>query len=161
MGESEKVIHIYTDGACSGNPGKGGWAFVIVEKNLNGMNELFRESGGERETTNNRMEMYAVLSGLKKIAAEIKAETLKVSSISVYTDSSYVKKGITEWIFSWKKNGWKTSDKKPVKNKDLWEAIDLFSASINPEWFWVKGHAGNTFNEICDKLATAAAQKIK
>lgn len=160
MTYTDNEIGIYTDGACSGNPGAGGWAFVVVEKNKNGEKEILRFSGGAADTTNNRMEMTAVLEALKKVDKEIESKKLPAAPISVYTDSSYVKQGISEWIFGWKKNGWKTASKQPVKNKDLWEAIDILSAKLNPRWFWVKGHAGNTFNEICDRLAVEAGKKF-
>jgi len=137
---SNKVVEIYTDGACKGNPGVGGWGawlkFGDVEKKL---------YGGEGETTNNRMELTAVIKAL---------EALKRScDIQLYTDSSYVQKGITEWIHGWKKRGWKSANKKPVKNDDLWKHLDVLVQDHQIEWIWVKGHAGHEGNEMADQLA--------
>ena len=138
-------VEIFTDGACSGNPGPGGWGALLrcrgVEKEL---------SGGEKETTNNRMELTAVISALA---------SLKTScDISLYTDSKYVMDGITRWLPNWKKNGWKTSNKKsPVKNVDLWQRLDELAGGHEIRWIWVKGHAGHPQNERCDQLATTAA----
>lgn len=144
-------IDLYTDGACSGNPGRGGWAFVIVEKD----EAIYEKSGRERQTTNNRMEMQAVIEALK----EVHARHLLREELTVYTDSSYVKNGITEWIKKWKKNGWRSSSNAPVKNQDLWLLLDsLVSSCFSLSWKWVKGHAGNKFNEICDSLASSQAQ---
>jgi len=138
---SNKTI-IYTDGGCTGNPGPGGWAAVII--NDSEQKEL---SGGSQETTNNRMELTAVIEALAYcIQKGITGET------EIHTDSQYVKNGINSWIFNWKKNGWKTAAKKPVKNKDLWILLDQHNQQIDPEWFWVKGHSGDTYNELCDSL---------
>ena len=133
-------VVMYTDGACSGNPGPGGWGAVLISgkhrKELN---------GGERETTNNRMEMMAVIRG---------AEVLKRGcSVDVYTDSTYVMKGMTEWITDWKKRGWRTAAKKPVKNVDLWQRLDAALERHEVNWFWVKGHSGVPGNERADELA--------
>ena len=138
-------IEIYTDGACLGNPGRGGWGAVLLYK------EHRKEiSGKERESTNNRMEMRAVIEALK---------TLKKSSeVTIYTDSKYVLDGITKWIFGWKKNGWRTADKKPIKNIDFWQELDAEVAKHQIKWVWVKGNAGNHFNEIADELARKAAE---
>ena len=131
---------IYTDGACSGNPGKGGWAAVILDgKNQSSI------SGSENKTTNNRMELMAPIMALKKIKTS--------SEITIYTDSRYVKDGITEWIKKWKLNDWKSSNKKPVKNKDLWVKLDNCCQKHNVSWKWVKAHSGNKFNNLVDKLA--------
>jgi len=137
------VIEIYTDGACSGNPGRGGWGAVLRwnshEKEL---------SGGEAETTNNRMEMMAVIRAL---------ETLKRSSkVEVYTDSKYVQQGVTQWLEGWKAKGWKTAAKKPVKNQDLWQELDSLIQEHDISFHWVKGHAGHPENERADALATGA-----
>ena len=149
-----RKIDVYTDGACSGNPGKGGWAFVIVEKDR----VICEKSGGEAKTTNNRMEMQAVIEALK----EIHILHLLSFELTIYTDSSYVKNGITEWIKKWKKNGWKSSSNSPVKNQDLWLLLDsLVSSCSSLSWKWVKGHAGNKFNEVCDSLASNQAQRQK
>ena len=136
-------IKIYTDGACSGNPGKGGWGALIQENN----NEK-KLSGSELNTTNNRMELTAVIKALEHYD--------EAREIEVFTDSKYVMQGITEWIKNWKNNHWKTSQKKDVKNKDLWILLDTVSAKHDIKWSWVKGHAGDYGNEIADKLATQA-----
>jgi ribonuclease HI len=136
-------IKIYTDGACSGNPGKGGWGALIQEND----NEK-KLSGSELNTTNNRMELTAVIKALEHYD--------EAREIEVFTDSKYVMQGITEWIKNWKNNHWKTSQKKDVKNKDLWVLLDTVSAKHDIKWNWVKGHAGDYGNEIADKLATQA-----
>lgn len=135
---------IYTDGACSGNPGPGGWGAVIFDNDNNQTNI----SGKEKNTTNNRMEILAAIMALKKIKSN--------SQITIYTDSTYVKNGITEWMFNWKKNDWKTASKKPVKNKDLWIKLDKLCQKNKVSWKWVKGHATNKYNNLADQLATSA-----
>ncbi len=142
---SDERTEIYTDGACLGNPGPGGWGVLMrwrgVEKEL---------SGFEAETTNNRMELMAAIQGI---------EALKPGSpVDLYTDSKYVMQGITEWIDGWKRNGWRTAAKKPVKNKDLWQALDEALDGHDIGWHWVKGHAGHPENERADELASAAAE---
>ena len=137
---------IYTDGACSGNPGPGGWGAVILEEDKNQKNI----SGNEKDTTNNRMELMAPIMALKKINTN--------SKVVIYTDSKYVKNGITEWIKNWEKNGWKSANKKPVKNKDLWVKLNKLSKGHVIDWKWVKAHAGNKYNEIADRLATEAIE---
>ena len=132
---------IYTDGACSGNPGPGGWAAVIFDQDKKQKNI----SGKEKNTTNNRMELIAPIMALKKIK--------KSSEITIYTDSKYVKDGITEWIKKWKLNNWKSSNKKPVKNKDLWIKLDNSCQKHDVSWKWVKAHAGNKMNNLADELA--------
>jgi len=139
-------IKIYTDGACSGNPGNGGWGALIQEND----NEI-KINGGELNTTNNRMELTAVIKALELFERSVEIE--------IYTDSKYVMQGITEWIKNWKKNQWKTSQKQDVKNKDLWILLDKASEKHKIEWIWVKGHAGNYGNEMADKLATQAIIK--
>ena len=136
-------IKIYTDGACSGNPGKGGWGALIQEND-----DEKKLSGSELNTTNNRMELTAVIKALEHYD--------EAKEIEVFTDSKYVMQGITEWIKNWKSNHWKTSQKKDVKNKDLWVLLDSVSAKHDIKWSWVKGHAGDYGNEIADKLATQA-----
>ncbi|GJL85264.1 MAG: ribonuclease H [Micavibrio sp.] len=137
------IVRIYTDGACSGNPGPGGWGAIM---RWNGHEKEL--SGGEGETTNNRMEMMAVIKAL---------ETLKKSStVQLYTDSTYVQKGATEWIDGWKARGWKGANKKPIKNKDLWLRIDELVQEHNIEFHWVRGHDGHPENERADELAVAA-----
>ena len=135
------MITIYTDGACSGNPGVGGWGVVIIDDNKN---ETFL-NGGDNDTTNNKMELTAAIQALKTFENK--------STIKLITDSKYVKDGIQSWIQNWKKNGWKTTAKKPVKNKELWIELDVLIARHNITWEWVKGHAGNTHNEKADYLA--------
>ena len=142
-----KTVEIYTDGACLGNPGPGGWGAILI------YNEHQKEiSGGEKETTNNRMEIRAVIEALRILK--------KSSKITVYTDSIYVKDGITKWISAWKKNGWRTSDKKPVKNDDLWKRLDELAQQHDIEWLWVKGHAGHEGNERADQLANRGVESV-
>ncbi len=138
------MIDIYTDGACSGNPGPGGWGVLIIDGDQR--TEFF---GGERQTTNNRMELVAAIRALE--------ETNPDKAVRLHTDSQYVKNGINEWINGWKRNGWKTAARKPVKNKDLWEALDALIHSRDVEWRWVKGHAGHPENERADELARQGA----
>jgi len=139
----DSVIEIYTDGGCSGNPGPGGWAFV-----LSFGNHEIRKSGGVPQTTNNKMELTAVIQALEEVSS-----TGNVNMrIEVYTDSKYVKNGITSWIHNWIKNGWNTASKQPVKNKELWIKLKELSDKYNVTWKWVKGHAGNPLNEVCDAL---------
>lgn len=136
----EGVIEIYADGACRGNPGPGGWGVLLRaggrEKELH---------GGEAQTTNNRMELTAVIEGLRALKGP--------SQVRVYTDSQYVQKGISEWIHSWKRRGWRTADRKPVKNEDLWRVLDEVAGRHRVEWHWVRGHAGHPENERADALA--------
>ena len=136
---------IYTDGACSGNPGPGGWGAVIFDKD----NTQKNISGNEKNTTNNRMELLAAIMALKKIKSG--------SDVVIYTDSTYVKNGITEWVVNWKKNDWKNSNKKPVKNKDLWEELDLLANQFEISWNWVKAHSTDELNNEVDLLARDAA----
>lgn len=140
-----KDLIIYTDGACSGNPGPGGWGVLMQfgdkEKTL---------CGGERETTNNRMELIAAIRALEAVKPNYKGQ------VTLWTDSTYVLKGITEWIHGWKKRGWKKGDKKPVINKDLWQQLDALNATRDINWKWVKGHAGVDGNERADELARQA-----
>ena len=135
---------IYTDGACSGNPGPGGWGAVILDQDDKQKNI----SGSEKNTTNNRMELLAAIMSLKKIKTN--------SEVVIFTDSIYVKNGITEWMKNWKTNGWKNSSKKPVKNKDLWIKLDKLCEANSVSWKWVKGHSTNEFNNLADELATKA-----
>jgi len=139
---------VYSDGACSGNPGPGGWAWVSL---ANG--EIREGYGGEKVTTNNRMELLGAIGGLDAIRARIESGDLKQGMVEVRTDSQYVKNGVTSWISSWKKNGWRTAGKSPVKNKDLWERLDALSTSLGARWTWVEGHSGEAWNERCDELA--------
>lgn len=144
-------ITIYTDGACSGNPGPGGWGCVILYDD-----KEIEMSGGEKVTTNNKMELMATISALSRVLND---DELKTSHVKLITDSQYVKNGITQWIFNWKKNGWKTANKQSVKNQELWIKLDELVHQLDIEWDWVKGHAGNKYNEICDTLATTAASR--
>jgi len=136
-------VEIFTDGACRGNPGPGGWGAILrfgaVEKEL---------SGGEAETTNNRMELMAAISALEALKRPV--------SVDIHTDSTYVRDGITKWIHGWKKRDWRTADKKPVKNVDLWQRLDAAVGQHQVDWYWVKGHAGHPENERADELARLA-----
>jgi len=145
--EAEKV-EIFADGACLGNPGPGGWAALL---RFRGTEKEF--AGGEPLTTNNRMELMAVIAGMKALT--------RTCSVDVTTDSQYVQKGITQWIHSWKKRGWRTADKQPVKNVDLWQMLDEACAPHDVRWHWVKGHAGHAENERVDVLARNEAEKFR
>ncbi len=136
----EGAVEIYADGACKGNPGPGGWGVVLRTRGHE--KEL---CGGEAQTTNNRMELTAVIEGLAALKHR--------SKVRVYTDSQYVQKGISEWIHNWKRRGWRTADRKPVKNEDLWRKLDDIARGHHVEWHWVKGHAGHPENERADALA--------
>lgn len=142
-------LTIYTDGGCSGNPGPGGWGCVIIEDidSANPKEHCF--SGGDKNTTNNRMELMAAIMALSNVASNPQWKECKVH---VFSDSQYVKNGITSWINNWKKNGWRTAAKKPVLNQELWIQLDALYNSLNVEWSWVKGHAGVKYNEMCDQL---------
>ncbi len=142
-----KQVTIYTDGACSGNPGKGGWGAVLQH---DGREKCL--SGAVAETTNNQMELTAVIEALNALK--------EPCEITLYTDSTYVLDGITKWIHGWKKKGWKTASKKPVKNQELWQALDTARARHTIDWQWVKGHAGNPGNEKADALATGAIDML-
>ena len=138
---------IYTDGACSGNPGPGGWAAIILINNE--IKEMFY--GNEKNTTNNQMELLATIKAIQKFK--------KKSEISIFTDSTYVRDGITIWIKQWEKNGWKTASKKPVKNKELWKKLKKLSSKHPIKWVWVKGHAQDKYNNLVDELARGAIKK--
>ena len=143
-------VKIYTDGACIGNPGPGGWAAIILLENEK--KELF---GGEKLTTNNRMELTAAIKALE-FCKEQEEKQLSLKQIKIYTDSIYLKEGITIWINNWERNNWKTADKKNVKNIDLWKKLKELVKSNQIEWFWVKGHSDNPMNELADRLAKKA-----
>ncbi len=147
---SEDLTHVdmWTDGACKGNPGVGGWGTLMRSEGRE--KELF---GGEKDTTNNRMELQAVIEGLTALKREC--------DITLHVDSQYVMNGVTKWIKGWKRNGWKTGDKKPVKNKDLWMALDEQVARHQIEWVWVKGHAGDPGNEAADALANKGVDQVR
>ena len=138
---------IYTDGACSGNPGPGGWAAIIIVNNE--VKDMF--SGSEKNTTNNQMELVAPIKAIQKLK--------KKSEISIFTDSTYVRDGITTWIKQWEKNGWKTASRKPVKNKDLWKKLKSLSSKHSMKWIWVKGHSQDKYNNLVDELAQRAIKK--
>lgn len=147
---NDKTVHIFTDGACKGNPGVGGWGVLLR------YGEHSKElCGGVEQTTNNQMELTAVIKGLEALKKNFSGRVI------VYTDSQYVQKGISEWIFNWKKNGWKTAAKKPVANAELWQQLDTLSAQFNIQWQWVKGHNGNMNNETADKLANLGIKNFQ
>lgn len=143
----------YTDGACSGNPGPGGWGALIQAKDGHVVVKERGLKGGEKLTTNNRMELLAAINALEALE--------RPSALTIITDSTYVKNGVTSWVFSWKKNGWKTSAKKPVKNDDLWKRLDEARTRHDVTWEWVKGHAGHEENERADELARAGMEPFK
>ena len=143
-----QLVEIYTDGACRGNPGPGGWAALLR------MGDKERElSGGETPTTNNRMELMAAIKGLEALKRPCR--------VQLFTDSNYVRDGITKWIHGWRRNGWKTADKKPVKNSELWQELVEAAAPHRVEWHWVKGHSGHPENDRVDALACAEADKLR
>jgi ribonuclease HI len=147
-GHKPKPVVIYTDGACSGNPGPGGWGAILM------WGKTRKEmSGGEAETTNNRMELMAAIAALEALK--------RASHVELYTDSNYVKQGISEWIHGWKRNGWRTADKKPVKNLELWQRLDEARRRHEIRWHWVKGHAGHPENERADELAREGMSTFK
>ncbi len=147
MSAPQDVVDIYTDGACRGNPGPGGWGALLISGGRE--REL---SGADSATTNNRMELLAVINALRALKRRVSAR--------IYTDSQYVRLGITEWLENWKKRGWRTADRKPVKNQDLWEQLDELAAGHDLEWHWVKGHSGVPGNERCDQLANEAIDAL-
>ena len=138
------MIKIYTDGSCLGNPGDGGWAAIIIENE-----KKTYIKGSKKDTTNNQMELLAPIKALEKIP--------QGSKVQIFTDSKYVKSGITEWIHNWKKNGWKTANKQPVKNQDLWTELDNMTIAYEIEWIWVKGHSSDKLNNEVDLIAREAA----
>jgi ribonuclease HI len=144
---SDSVV-VYTDGACKGNPGPGGWGALLRWKGHE--KELF---GGERDTTNNRMELIAVIQALSALKSRCQ--------VAVYTDSAYVKNGITTWIHSWKQRGWRTADKKPVKNVELWQRLEALAAQHDVQWHWVRGHDGDPGNERADALANRGVDSLR
>jgi len=144
----EATYIVYSDGACSGNPGPGGWAWVALAGG-----EIREGYGGETVTTNNRMELIGAIEGLAGIQARLTSGELKPGRVEVRTDSQYVKNGVTSWMPAWKRNGWRTASKAPVKNRDLWERLDTLSAALSARYTWVEGHSGEAWNERCDELA--------
>ncbi|HRN83681.1 MAG TPA: ribonuclease HI [Hyphomicrobium sp.] len=148
MSASPASVEIYTDGACSGNPGPGGWGAILI------WGDHRKEiKGGEAETTNNRMELMAAISALEALKKGVEAD--------LYTDSAYVRNGITSWIHGWKRNGWRTADKKPVKNMELWQRLDEALKRHRVTWHWIKGHAGHPENERADELAREGMAEFK
>ncbi|MFQ3283109.1 ribonuclease HI [Reinekea sp.] len=143
-----KSVTLYTDGGCRGNPGPGGWGAVLIWGDKK--KKLY---GSELDTTNNRMELLAAIEGLNALK--------RTMDVQLYTDSQYVKQGITTWITNWKKNGWKTASRKPVKNQDLWITLDALIEKHNVSWHWVKGHAGDPMNELADQLANQAMDELE
>lgn len=141
--DNEELI-VFTDGGCQGNPGPGGWGCVILDQG-----KEFQYSGGKKQTTNNQMELTAAIEALRQICEN---PQWKNRPVKVFSDSQYVKNGITSWIKKWKLNGWKTAAKKDVLNKELWVQLDSYYSSLNVQWSWVKGHAGIKYNEMCDQL---------
>ena len=146
-------LYAYTDGACSGNPGPGGWGAMLIARDGDTVVKTRELKGGEPDTTNNRMELLAAINALEALE--------KPSTITLVTDSNYVKDGITKWIFGWKKNGWKTAAKKPVKNEELWKALDAATTRHTITWKWIKGHAGHAENERADELAREGMEPFK
>ena len=146
--ENTEVINIYADGACRGNPGKGGWGVLI--ESVSGVQEL---CGGSHTATNNQMELTAVIRAIEALAGP--------SVVKVHTDSQYVQKGISQWIHNWKRNGWRAADKKPVKNAELWKQLDILTTQHTITWLWVKGHAGHPGNEKADQLANKGIDELK
>ena len=146
-------LYAYTDGACSGNPGPGGWGVLLLAKQDDNIIKTRSLSGGAAETTNNQMELTAAIMALEALD--------KPSKITIVTDSSYVKDGITKWIFGWKKNGWKTSAKKAVKNEELWKRLEKATKQHDVNWEWIKGHAGHRENEQADELARNGMEPFK
>ncbi len=143
-----KSVEVFTDGACSGNPGPGGWGAILM------WGDHRKEmSGGEQVTTNNRMELLAAISALEALK--------RPSKVELHTDSNYVKNGVTSWIYGWKRNGWKTADKKPVKNAELWQRLDAARVPHEVDWRWVKGHSGHEHNERADELAREGMAPFK
>lgn len=151
--KSASPIIAYTDGGCSGNPGPGGWGCVVIADG-----EARELSGGDKMTTNNKMELTAAIMALTVIR---NTERFAGRPVTLYSDSQYVKNGITGWIINWKKNGWKTAAKKPVLNKELWQQLDELNASLSVSWQWVKGHAGVQYNERCDQLCQNEMAKFR
>jgi ribonuclease HI len=146
-------LFAYTDGACSGNPGPGGWGVVLVARDGDGMLKARELKGGEAQTTNNRMELMAAIAALETLA--------RPSALTVVTDSAYLRDGVTRWIQGWKGNGWRTADRKPVKNEDLWRRLDAAAAPHTVAWEWIKGHAGHLENERADALAREGMAPFK
>jgi ribonuclease HI len=163
-------LEIYTDGGCSGNPGPGGWAYIIIGgsggtgkagdragQDVPCLPEIIAEQwGAEKNTTNNRMELGAAIAALEFLSTS----ALSPEKVTIFTDSQYVQKGMTQWIHAWKRNNWRTSGKEPVKNQDLWQRLDELTGRFPVQWTWVKGHAGDEFNERCDRMTQKAIASL-
>ena len=149
MTDAKPTVHLFTDGACSGNPGPGGWGLILRHP---ATGREIERSGAERETTNNRMELMAVIEGLSLLT--------KSSVVELYSDSEYVLKGLGEWLASWKRRGWKTADKKPVKNVELWQRLDDLAQRHEVRMHWIRGHMGHPENERADRLAVGAREAL-
>lgn len=143
------TVELHTDGACSGNPGPGGWAYILIHPSTSKRREA---SGAEHDTTNNKMELRAVIEGLSSLS--------RPSTVDLYSDSKYVLDGLREWMPNWKARGWRTADKKPVKNRDLWERLDALKAIHEIRFHWIKGHGDHPLNQRCDQLAVAAREQL-
>lgn len=148
-----KQVTLYTDGSCLGNPGPGGWCALLEYCDSRGASHERQLQGSEAGTTNNRMEIQAVIAGLEALQ--------EPCQIAIYSDSSYMRNGITDWIHRWKSNNWRTAAKKPVKNRDLWERLDQLQQMHRIEWHWVRGHSGNERNERCDRVAREQAEQVR
>jgi ribonuclease HI len=149
----KRPVTIYTDGSCLGNPGAGGWAAILLYQHKNGKTSTLELSGAEPNTTNNRMELQAAIAALEALKTEC--------TVTLYTDSQYLRKAFEDgWLENWQRNGWKTKDKQPVKNQELWQNLLQLEQQHEIRWAWVKGHAGHEFNERCDQLARAAAKGV-
>jgi ribonuclease HI len=158
-------LEIYTDGGCSGNPGPGGWAYIILDNGgqSSGLASpgdraaiIAEKWGAERNTTNNRMELMAAISALEAV----QERALSPKQLTIYTDSQYVQKGMTEWLSGWKQKGWQTSGKAPVKNRDLWQRLDGLAGRFSIRWAWIRGHAGDVYNERCDRMTQRAIASL-
>lgn len=151
---------LFTDGGCHGNPGPGGWAWRLVDRSNTVVAERY---GSESTTTNNKMELAAVINGLQEVHNRINSQEIDGDAevVEVVTDSQYVRQGITDWIKRWRVNGWQTSAKKPVKNRELWQRLDEVNSKVSPRWRWVKGHAGDEHNEACDRLVQQAIGEVQ
>jgi ribonuclease HI len=147
------TLTIYTDGGCSGNPGPGAWAYILISGE-----ERYRSVESVPTTTNNRMELQAVIAALQEVTRH---PEWRDRILEIFTDSEYVKKGITEWIEAWERNGWRTRSREPVKNRELWQELRRLSRSRNIRWRWLQGHAGNPWNEECDRLVRQAIGRLK
>ncbi len=146
-------MQVFTDGGCSGNPGPGAWAYIVL-----GDGRRLQGAGGQPRTTNNRMELTAVIEALKRIRQELPDRR---AALDLHTDSRYVQRGITEWILKWERNGWRSSTRAPVKNQDLWQELRRLTASMEIRWHWLAGHRGHPYNEECDRMVQAEIRRLR